>query len=192
MENSFNVSAFRNELAQDGFRPNLFRITINFPVQLPLGGVSKADVSRSISMMAKASSIPASIIGEIAMPFMGRQTFHAGDRTYEPWNVTIIADEDFSLRNVFEAWHNSLDTYNADRNRKRTYGLDGDQVNQYIATATVSLIGKRNNIVKTYDMVNCWPTNVGAMELAWDDNDKIGEFDVTFRFDAFEPSDLPN
>ena len=33
-----------------------------------------------------------------------------------------------------------------------------------------------------YNLFNCWPTTVDAIDLAFDTNDAIEEFGVTFRF----------
>ena len=66
---------------------------------LPNGVAWDADNFR---YMCKASSLPASNIAAIDVPFRGRIFKVAGDRTIETWSVTVINDEDFKLRNAFE------------------------------------------------------------------------------------------
>jgi hypothetical protein len=54
--------------------------------------------------MCKAAQLPGQTIGAIEVPFRGRTFKVAGDRTIDPWTVTIINDEDFKYRNAFESW----------------------------------------------------------------------------------------
>ena len=54
--------------------------------------------------MCKAAQLPASVIANIDIPFRGRIFKVAGDRTIEPWSITIINDEDFRIRKAMEEW----------------------------------------------------------------------------------------
>ena len=45
--------------------------------------------------LVKAAEIPASNLGNIPVPYRGRVLPVAGDRTFDPWTVTIINDTDF-------------------------------------------------------------------------------------------------
>jgi len=35
-------------------------------------------------------------------------------------------------------------------------------------------------------MIGCWPASVSPIELGWDQNDQIEEFDVTFAYQWWE------
>ena len=37
----------------------------------------------------------------------------AGDRTFPEWQVTIINDTDFSVRNSFERWMNGINSHSS-------------------------------------------------------------------------------
>ena len=100
---AFKVTDFINE-AQDGARPSLFLAQVNFPITVP-GGIEARDKSR---FLIKATSIPASTLGIIELPFMGRKIKLAGDRTFEDWSTTVINDEKFTIRAAIEAWSNSI------------------------------------------------------------------------------------
>ena len=54
--------------------------------------------------MCKGAQLPASVMTAIDVPFRGRQLRVAGDRTFEPWTVTIINDTDFAVRDSMERW----------------------------------------------------------------------------------------
>lgn len=47
-------------------------------------------------------------MASIDVPFRGRILKVAGDRTFDPWTITIINDTDFKLRHSFEKWMNYL------------------------------------------------------------------------------------
>ena len=62
----------------------------------------------TFQFLCKATNMPASNTASIDVPFRGRIFKVAGDRTIDNWSVTVINDEDFLLRNAFEAWMNAI------------------------------------------------------------------------------------
>jgi hypothetical protein len=116
---------FRDKI-EDLARPNLFQVEINFPELVNtgrpgVGGAQGSSESRrqesagsaeeSISgsnlmstFLVKAANLPASTIGVIEVPYRGRTLKIAGDRTFEPWTVTVLNDQEFRLRAKFEEW----------------------------------------------------------------------------------------
>ena len=97
-----NISQFKSKLRGGGARPNLFEVAIpNFPEFV--GAAYNNDDKSTLRFMCKAAKLPASNVAPIDVPFRGRILKVAGDRTFEPWTLTIINDEDFRLRTAFEA-----------------------------------------------------------------------------------------
>ena len=92
------ISQFKSKLIGGGVRPNLFEVQVNFPDGVNLGiqndGGGEFDGDR-FRFLCKASSLPASNVGNIDIPFRGRTLKVAGDRTVDDWTVTVINDEDF-------------------------------------------------------------------------------------------------
>jgi len=39
-----------------------------------------------------------------------------------------------------------------------------------------------SSVLRTYQLYGVWPTTIDAIDLAWDTNDTIEEYGVTFRF----------
>ena len=97
------VDDFKAALKGGGARPNLFQATVTFPGAVNAGG----DIALT-TFMCKAAQLPASIMTPIPVGFRGRQIQVAGDRTFEPWVVTIINDTDFTVRNSMERWMNAI------------------------------------------------------------------------------------
>ena len=99
------VDDFKAKLTGGGARANLFKATLGFPAYVT------SDVSLA-SFMVKAAQLPSSVISPIMVPFRGRQLQIAGDRTFEPWTITIINDTNFSVRDSFEQWMNGINQHN--------------------------------------------------------------------------------
>ena len=100
------VDDFKSKLTGGGARANLFKATLNFP------GYAGGNVELA-SFMCKAAQLPGSIIAPITIPFRGRQLQIAGDRTFEPWSVTIINDVQMETRDAFERWMNGINQHSA-------------------------------------------------------------------------------
>jgi hypothetical protein len=165
------VDDFKSKLVGGGARPNLFKATVNFPAYA--GG----DVELT-SFLVKAAQLPASVISTVTVPFRGRQLQIAGDRTFEPWTITIINDTDFKIRNAFEKWMNGINQHA--NNTGLTNPVD------YQADMSVAQLDKAGNEVKVYNFRGTFPTNVSAIELSYDSTDTIEEFTVELQVQYWE------
>ena len=110
MAETRTLSQFKSKLAGGGARPNLFEVSIpTFPTAIAEAWSPGDDNENGMfKFLAKATSLPASNLGNIEIPFRGRTLKVAGDRTFDDWTVTIINDEDFKLRTAFERWSNVI------------------------------------------------------------------------------------
>ena len=165
------VDYMKAKLVGGGARPNLFKVTMSFPSYVT------ANVELA-SYMCKATSMPASTIAPIAVPFRGRQLQIAGDRTFDPWSVTIINDTDFNVRNSFEQWMNGINQH------KQNTGLT--QPSSYMADMIVEQLDKDGTVEKTYNIRGTFPTNLGAIELSYENENAIEEFEVELQIQYWE------
>ena len=165
------VDDMKAKLVGGGARPNLFKVTMAFPSYVT------ANVELA-SYMCKATSMPASTIAPIPVPFRGRTLQVAGDRTFDPWSVTIINDTDFNVRNSFEQWMNGINQHKANT------GLT--QPSSYMADMIVEQLDKNGTTKKTYNIRGCFPTNLGAIELSYETGDTIEEFEVELQVQYWE------
>ena len=101
-----NVSSFLQNIGQ-GVKPNMFMVDIKFPDVL-----DKNDSQDLINVMCKSAALPGSNLGVIEVPFRGRVLKIAGDRTFEPWTITVMNDSGFKVRTAFELWASSIQAYN--------------------------------------------------------------------------------
>ena len=162
-----SIDDLKAKLSGGGARPNLFRVTLNFPAYA--GGDSEL-----ASFLTKSATIPPSVLGVIEVPFRGRKLKIPGDRTFETWNITVINDLGYKLRNAFMAWSNGINA-NADNT--------GTSVpNDYMTDLLVEQLDSNENVVKSYKIVGSWPSNIGEIELNNETNDTIEEFTVEFQY----------
>ena len=191
MAQTKTLSNFKSRLAGGGARNNLFEVTLpSFPgAASDFWGEGENESNTKMSFLCKAAVLPASNVPEIPVAFRGRILKVAGDRTFDPWTVTIINDEDFGLRTSFEAWMNKLSKLNdATGVTNPTSYMTNAYVKQLgrgkekFATENV---GGESSVLRTYKFYDIWPTNVSAIQLSYDTEGTIEEFDVTFAVQYF-------
>jgi hypothetical protein len=176
---NLTISDFKSRLVGGGARPNLFEVELStFP-----GGIDWD--ATSFKFMCKAAQLPAQNIAAIEVPFRGRNFKVAGDRTIDPWTVTIVNDEGFILRNAFEAWSELI--------AKLDNNLGATDPSAYMVNAKVYQLGRgsvasskdnsgsANAVLKEYEFIDIFPTSVGAIDLSYDSSNTIEEFTVEFQ-----------
>ena len=190
------ISQFKSKLIGGGTRPNLFEVQVNFPDGVDLGiqsdgGPSEFDGDR-FRFLCKAAQLPASNVGNLEVPFRGRVLKVAGDRTFDPWTVTVINDQDFGAYRNFQAWAQNIAQYGD------SSGLTNP--NDYMGQATVYQLGRNvstqqgsnspatdSNILAQYKFVDIFPTTIAAIDLSYDTTDTIEEFTVDFQVQYWYP-----
>jgi len=165
---NLSVDLFKSKLLKGGARPNLFRAIVNYPA-------FAAGDNELTSFMCKGAQVPADNVENIDVPFLGRQVKFAGDRTFEPLQLTIYNDVDFPIRNSFELWMQEFNEHasNTGASNPRIYQTD----------LSVEQLDKQGNVTKQYTFKNCYPTNLGQIDLNYETNNTIEEFQVTVHFD---------
>lgn len=178
-----SISDFKSKLVGGGARPNLFEVQLTTVPNFP--SWNKND----FKFMCKASSLPASTIANIDVPFRGRIFKVAGDRTIEPWSITVINDEDFRIRNAMEQWMELI--------AKLDTNLGATLPESYMTNATVYQLGRGstkssttnegevNAVLKQYEFIDIFPINVSAIDLSYDSSDTIEEFTVDFAVQSY-------
>ena len=169
------ITDFRSKLTGGGARSNLFEVSIpDFPTANNIG-------EREIEFLVKAAEIPASNVGNIPVPFRGRVLPVAGDRTFDPWTVTIINDTNFNIRDAMERWSdfiNDLQTAQGEINPEN-----------YQKVGFVKQLSRRGtgandgvDILREYKFTGIYPNVVSSIPLDYGASDQIEEFQVTFNY----------
>jgi len=173
------ISAFKSNLTQGGARPNQFRVKLTFPAFVGALGTIAA---QSCEFLCRSSLLPPSNIDDITTYYRGRPVHLAGERTFQPWTITVYNEADFSVRNAFEIWSNGIVNYGA------TNGIVQPLV--YQTDMSVYQLDRNDQVIKEYRFFDAYPVNVGAIGLDFEDNARIEQFDVTFVYNYFNASDV--
>ena len=171
-----NIDDFKANLIGGGARANQFRVTVTPPSGIAIG----LDVRRA-SFLVRASILPASTLGEIEVPFRGRNIYVSGDRPApETWSTTFFNDTDFMVRNAMELWHNGINDF------ANNTGVIAPS--DYQTDLFVEQLDRDDTVLKTYIFRNAYPLEIASIDLTAESADSIEEFEVTWRYQHFEPS----
>lgn len=168
-----NINDFKSVMKGGGSRANQFQVTMPFPGFAGTGGET-----RVMSFLCRATNLPGMTLGEIAVPFRGRQLYIAGDRTFETWTTTIMNDTDFLIRNAMERWSNAINALSDNS------GLENPS--DYQVDSFVDQLDRAGSTIKSYTFRGLFPITIAPIELAYDTNDAVEEFEVTYRYQFFE------
>ena len=155
-----NIHDFKQSF-KGGVRPNLFRCNITHAVGIP-----------QLEFLCKAAQIPSSVIGNIDVPFRGRQLKVPGDRTFADWTVTVLNDPQFAIRAAFEEWSARI-THHAVNVSTLTH-------NNIYGQATVVQLDRNGGNLRSYRVEDIYPTEIAAIDLGMDTNDTVEEYAITF------------
>ena len=180
--NQRSITDFRSRMTGGGARANLFEVEITFPDDL---GINESLVSDKTPFLVKAAEIPASNLGNIPVPYRGRVLPIAGDRTFDPWTVTIINDTDFLIRDAMEKWSNSI---NDIQTAQGTINPEDYQTSARVFQKTREGIGPDSDEVdlRIYKFEGIYPNVVSSIPLDFGATDQIEEFQVTFNYLFYE------
>ena len=170
-----NIDDFKANLAGGGARPNQFRVTITPPAGIATG----LDV-RNASFLAKSSNLPGQTLGEIPVPFRGRNIYIAGDSEFETWTTTFLNDTNFNIRNAIELWMNGINDL------ANNTGVINSA--DYQSDLTIEQLDRDDTTLKTYIFRNAYPLTLGQIDVAYETTNAIEEFEVTWRYQHFEAS----
>ena len=182
------ISQFKGQLTGGGVRPNLFEVTLNFPNGSGQSltfmsndatptqdeqDLTTDQVASKLPFLVKAAALPASNITPVEVPFRGRVLKIAGERTFDSWTVTVLNDADFRIRTVLEEWMNGIS--------RLTNGSGEVDPADYTADANVDQLSRNGDVLRRYNMVGMFPTNVSEIPLSMDTTDTVEEFTVEFQ-----------
>jgi len=176
--NQRSITEFRSRMTGGGARSNLFEVEIKFPDGL---AINESLVSDKTPFLVKAAEIPASNLGNIPVPYRGRVLPIAGDRTFDPWTVTVINDTDFLIRDAMERWSNSI---NDIQTAQGTINPEDYQTSARVFQKTREGLGPDSDEVdlRIYKFEGIYPNVVSSIPLDFGATDQIEEFQVTFNY----------
>lgn len=168
-----NIADFKAQMIGGGARPNQFRVELSFP-SFVTGGIL---AGQQAQFLCKSAQLPASTLENISVLYRGRPVNFAGERTFQPWTITIYNDTTFSIRNAIEQWQAGIQNYSATTGRvnPRDYQVD----------MNVHQLDRNGASVKIYKFIDAYPTTIGAIALDYEQQNQIETFDVEFQYNFF-------
>lgn len=170
------IDNFKNALAGGGARNNLFRVGGTFPAAAV--AVAGLNPSNQIQFLCSAASLPQIDINPVNVAFQGRPLKLAGDRTFANWTITVLNDTDFALRNAFEKWSDVINRVESNISRN---GLG-----EYAQTWSVTQLDRTGADIKSYKFIDCWPSNISAIDLSFEPTISIESFNVTLEYQYYQ------
>ena len=165
------IDDFRAFLTQGGARPTQFRVNLAFPQNL--SGANGA--AASAVFMCTATSLPASTIQTIEVPYRGRTVKLAGERQFQNWQVRVLNDSNFLIRKALEVWSAGILEHSS---------TSGAVVPlSYVVPMEVVQLDRNDMELRKYKFHNCFPTNISEISLDFGQVSQIEEFNVEFSVD---------
>jgi hypothetical protein len=158
---------------EESARPNLFRVTINFPLMCE----NATEATRRSTYLTMGGNIPSSTIQDVIIQFRGRELHEAGERQFQPWQCTIYNDANYTVRGALESWVANIRTPSS---------TDGSALPQdYKSTITVEQLNRAGETTRIYYLYGAYPTEVEMIQLDYTQATQIEQYGVTFAYDYF-------
>lgn len=173
MSTVFNVDRFKATVTNGGVRPNQFMVQLSFPTYV----AAQALAVQRAPFLVTAAELPGQDVPPATVFYRGREVKFVGDRVFAPWTITVLNDGEMSIRNAMEQWMNGMEdaAQKFGRNNPVEYQRDLD----------VYQLDRNGLVLKSYKLVNAFPTNLAPIPLDFSLNDQISTFTVTFVYQHF-------
>ena len=168
-----NINDFKARLKGGGARANQFKVTMPFPGYSAVGGET-AD----LAFLCSAAALPGSNVAVTPVNFRGRILNLTGDRTFNPWAITVLNDTDFKIYRAFERWMNGMN------NMTDSEGLTNPS--DYQVDFFVDHLDRNGSTLKSYTFRGGFPTALSDIALDYGTNDTVETFTVDFSYQYFE------
>ncbi len=167
---------FRNSI-KDLARPNLFQVEMLWPSVLT-GGTNK-DIGSSGAIdgtQEKKSTEEASqdTLNGAEGSLQAGYLIKAANIPASTVTITVLNDDKFQIRSKFENWSSKIQAMQQNRQ-------DAKDIESYQGRARVVQVGRNSQPTRVYEMVGIWPSNISAIDLAWDSNDTPEEYTVELQ-----------
>ncbi len=171
-----NVSDFRANLPGGGARPNLFEVVFTDPPSLEGRSNVPQKLGEAGTFLVKATSIPATTVTRVDIPFRGRNIRVPGVREFDDtWVTTVMNDTDFGVRRWCEEWMDKIASHESN--------VGNFTLTDLAAEASVYQLDHRDGSrIRGYVFKDIWPSELAAIELDAGTNDSIEEFDITWAY----------
>jgi hypothetical protein len=169
-----SILDFKSALLGGGARPNQYRVELAFPAFVSGGSTA----GQKAQFLCSAASLPGSDIGVTSVFYRGREVKLPGERRFNNWTIRITNDTDFAIHTAFESWMNAIN------HTKENSGITN--ASMITTQMSVTQLDRNNVALKKYSFADVWPVSMGDIQLSFNANDQIEEFDVQLAYAWWE------
>ena len=167
------INQFKTALGAGGARPNQFGVRITFPSLIT--NLTRPGSQGGYDILVTSTSLPASNMNPTVVKYRGRDVKLAGERTFDPWSLTVMNDTGFSYRNAFEDWMESM-------NSRATNEADKLNPADYSRDIQVDQLSRNGAVLASYTLKDAFPINMSEIALNYSTDNVIEEYTVTFAY----------
>ena len=125
-------------------------------------------------LLIKTSSLPATSIGTIEIPYRGRRAYIPSTRALPgDISMTILYHTDQDWHGLFTSWMNTFQN-------EATTELSNTKLDTNVMT--IQSKDSKGVVLDTYKLYGCIPTSIGAAELSSENADSLLEFTVNIQY----------
>lgn len=170
-----SILDFKSAFLGGGARPNQFKVELTFPTFVSGGSAA----ARKAQFLCDAASLPGSHLGIVNnVYYRGREVKIAGERQFQNWTIQVLNDTDFAIHDSFEKWSDYINSV------KNNTGLTNPL--SYTVDMNVSQLDRNGGVIKTYKFADCWPVNIGEIQLQFGSNDQVETFPVELAYSFWD------
>ena len=97
-------------------------------------------------------------IAPIEVPFRGTRFKTIGERTFEPWTMTVYNDQEMQIRGFFEQWANSMKGFASNVGQQDPSTLFG-----IVEIRQLNMAGEI--IGQPWVLQDCWPSDIVSSDI---------------------------
>jgi hypothetical protein len=145
----------------------------------------------------RSASLPEATVGAITINHRGRAINYSGDRTYLPWEITILDDhaggqnDKENLYKKFHDWHERINSHGPNIT---TFSVGTDPSSLWSQSWTVKQYETNCNTAlpgRTFKLFNVWPIGVGPLQLDMSQDNILASFAVTLVYSHYTYDGAP-
>jgi hypothetical protein len=174
---TFNINDFKSKLSDGGARSNQFSVQLNFPTWVGAGNLA----GQSSQFLVDAAELPGQTLGVTPVYYRGREVKLSGERQFQPFTFTVLNDSGFTIRSAMEQW---MDGINNRADNTGIYSAVGGFAS-YSQDIIIRQLNRNGVVLRSYTLTGAWPSDVGAVALGFDQNDRISTFQVALQYQTF-------
>lgn len=153
-----------------GVRPNMFQVIVASWQHLGLASIK-------VPFTCKGASLPGRTIEPMEVNIKNKKFFLPGDVTFTDFTMTILNDQDFGIRRMFETWQEKIVSNDQ-------YGLNKPR--DYTSDVYIIQLNSMSLPIEGYILRNAWPSQISDIPLSFDTNNTVEEYTISLKYTHYD------